>query len=487
MHIESAATPQPRKISNYLAALILLFVLTLPLVNPWVRGDGVGYYAFARSLLIEHKLDFGPDWLHANSSFRMGRIGPDGQVAPDQYTTTGHLDNHFAVGPAILWSPFLIAAHAGVLIADRLGAHVAADGFSRPYLLATSFATALYGFLAIVISFALARRYVPERWAFLAAFGIWFGSSLPVYMYFNPSWSHAQSAFTVALFVWYWLRTRGARTAAQWAVLGAIGGLMMDVYYLSALLLLLPLFESIAAYRISARQGDFASGARLLFRNCLFGAALLATFAPTLLAKKIIYGSYLQMGYSHLWNFMSPAFFRVPFSADHGLFSWTPILMASVAGLIVLWRYDRAFSALSIGVFCAFLYTVGCYADWDGLASFGNRFFISLTPFFVVGLAALFDWLARTWQPGRAAFLARGVTAALVLWNLGLIFQWGMHLIPPRGAISWRDAAYNQAAVVPQEAASAMKAYFTRRSKLMQHIERTDVKELKSQQERSAE
>ena len=57
---------------------MLLFVLTVPLSNPWVRGDGVGYYAFARSLLIEHRLDFTKDWLTANTSFRMGRHGADG-------------------------------------------------------------------------------------------------------------------------------------------------------------------------------------------------------------------------------------------------------------------------------------------------------------------------------------------------------------------------------------------------------------------------
>ena len=32
---------------RYEAILLLLFVVTLPFINPWVRGDGVGYYAFA--------------------------------------------------------------------------------------------------------------------------------------------------------------------------------------------------------------------------------------------------------------------------------------------------------------------------------------------------------------------------------------------------------------------------------------------------------
>ncbi len=101
--------------------------------------------------------------------------------------------------------------------------------------------TAFYGFMALLISFVLARQYVAERWAFLATVGIWFGSSLPVYMYFNPSWSHAHSAFAVALFLWYWMRTRNARTWLQWVILGALGGLMIDVYYLNGIVLLLPL------------------------------------------------------------------------------------------------------------------------------------------------------------------------------------------------------------------------------------------------------
>ena len=187
--------------TKYEKILVLLFILTLPLCNPWVRGDGVGYYAFGRAMLIEHRLDFTKDWLNANESFRMGRTDANGHILSNQYTATGHLDNHFSIGPTILWSPFLLVAHLGVLAYDRLGGEVAADGYSRPYLVAMALGTAVYGLFALLISFGLARKYVPEHWAFLATVGIWFGSSLPVYMYFNPSWSHVHSAFLAALFL----------------------------------------------------------------------------------------------------------------------------------------------------------------------------------------------------------------------------------------------------------------------------------------------
>jgi hypothetical protein len=468
------------KLTRYEAILLLLFVVTLPFSNPWVRGDGVGYYAFARSMLIEHRLDFTTDWLKANDSFRMDRVDAAGRILPDQYTSTGHLDNHFAVGPAILWLPFLVVAHAGVLAWDSFGGHVAADGHSRPYLVAMALGTAFYGFMALWISFVLARQYVAERWAFLATVGIWFASSLPVYMYFNPSWSHAQSAFAVALFLWYWMRTRKARTWLQWLILGVLGGLMTDVYYVTAVVLLLPLLESLTGYRASMLGKGSESASRLFLKNAVFSVTLVAAFLPTLIAKKVIYGSYFHMGYTEQWFWNSPAFFKVGFSSDHGLFSWTPILLLAVAGLFALRKYDRTLALYLAIVFVVYLYAMGCYQNWHGLSSYGSRFFVALTPIFVLGLAAQLDWLAGTWQERRAAILAGSATAVLIVWNLGLMFQWGMHLIPDRGPISWRDAAYNEVAVVPAQAAHSMRNYFLGRRQLMERIEQKDVRGLKS-------
>jgi hypothetical protein len=473
-------------LTKYERILVLLFLLTLPLCNPWVRGDGVGYYAFARSLLIGHRLDFTNDWLEANTSFRMSHVDSDGQIDKASYTPTGRLENHFSVGPAILWTPFLIVTHIGVLLYDALGGHVAADGFSRPYRVTMALATALYGFLAIWISFRMARACMPERWAFLATLGIWFASSLPVYMYFNPSWSHAHSAFAVALFVWYWNRTRIARGALQWVILGALGGLMMNVYYVNALVLLFPLFETITAFWNARQVSEMGQTIRLLLQNVLFTFVVLVAFIPTLLTKKIIYGSYFNLGYTEHWDWKSPALLKVAFSSEHGLFSWTPIVILAVAGLFFLRRHDRLLALSSIAVFAAYIYTIGCYENWAGLSSFGSRFFVSLTSLFILGLAAFFELLERAWAQRGAAVTASIATALFILWNLGMIFQWGTHMIPPRGPISFREAAYNQVAVVPKEAARTLKVYFVHRKNLMEHIEEQDVHQLKQEQGGSA-
>lgn len=472
--------------SRYVKILLALFAFTLPLANPWVHGDGVGYFAYARSLLIERRLDFRKDWQHGNQSFVMGRLGPDGEVLPGEYTSTGHIANVWSIGPSLLWLPFLVVTHAGVLLSDKLGAHIAANGFSRPYLITMAVATAFYGFAGLCFSFSLARRYFAERWAFLATLGIWWASSLPVYMYFNPSWSHAHSVFTVALFLWYWHRTREQRSLPQWIVLGFLSGLMVNVYYPNGLLLLVPFLEAIGSYWGQWKSRDGAAILRLFVRHLIYLGVFLIALLPTLISREIIFGAPTRTGYAPVrdWAWNSPAFWNVLFSSDHGMLSWTPILILALAGLALFQFVDRPFATYLATVFVAFYILISLHSDWDGLSSYGNRFFVSLTPIFILGLAAFFDWLSRRWQERRAAIFASSITAALIAWNLGLIFQWGMHLIPARGPISWRDAAYNQVAVVPEQTVRTLRAYLTGRGRLMGHIEQEDLQQLKEQNQK---
>ncbi len=472
------------KLNGYDKILILIFVLTLPLVNPWVRGDGVGYYAYARAIVVNHNLQFESDWLHANPSFYLGRIDAPGHLRADQYTRTGHVDNHFTIGPALIWIPFLAITHAVVLGVDYLGARIPADGFSWPYIDTMAFITALAGFLGLFLSFRLAREYFSERWAFLATLGIWFASSLLVYMYFNPSWSHAHSAFIVALFLWYWDRTRAARTLPQWLLLGLFGGLMLDVYYPNALFLLVVLVElAVTAARIfrsqlSSKTREFRT---LVLGSCVFAAALVLALLPTLVSRWVIYGRPLATGYTEgtLWHFTHPLWGQVLFSSDHGLFSWTPILLLACVGLLFVVRRDRVLGAGVVLSALAFYSLIAVYLNWDGISSYGNRFFVSLTPVFILGLTALLAASEKLVPNRRVAWRAAiaGI-ALLVLWNFGLVFQWGTHLIPERGPISWSEMASNQFRVVPVDLSTSLGHYFTRRHQMMQGIEKKDLHQL---------
>jgi hypothetical protein len=417
--------------------------------------------------------------MDANAAFRGPRLDESGQPKAIFFTRTGHLDNHFAIGPAILWSPFLLTAHAGVLLARAAGSHVAADGFSAPYRVAMALGTACYGFLGLLLSFRLARQYCDERVAFLATLGIWWASSLPMYMYFNPSWSHAHSAFAVALFFYYWHRTRGRRTLPQWCLLGAIAGLMLDVYYANGTVLIVLAIEAASEYRLAFRAPDWARSAWALFaRHFVFAIVMIICVLPTFITRYIIYGNPFESGYVPLsqWFWRSPFLSSVLFSADHGLLVWTPILMLALAGLFIFWWRDRRLGPELVAAVLAFYLLIACYPDWNGISSYGNRFFVSLTILFVFGLGIFLESVWLLWGSQRAAMVTSSfILAAFILWNLGFMFQWGTHLVPARGPISWSEMVHNQVAVVPRQISEHLERYLFHRRDMMKQIEERDI------------
>jgi len=451
-----------------------------------VRGDGVGYYAFARAPLIQHNLDFTEDYRHANESFRGARLDENNQPRSLFRTRTGHLDNHFTVGPAILWTPLLLVTHASVLLARALGSSVAADGFSTPYRISMALATVIYGFLSLLLAFRLARQYVEERWALLATLAIWWASSLPVYMYFNPSWSHAHSAFAVALFLWYWHETRSSRALSQWLLLALIAGLMLNVYYPNTMVLVVLVVEAVPQYLSAFRSGSRGGAseaprlADLLVRHLFFGLVVLVCLLPTFITRYIVYGGAFESGYIPLrdWLWRSPAFLAVLFASNHGLLVWTPILLFAIVGLILFrWREPRV-GAPFLAAFLAFYLFIVCYPDWAGISSYGNRFFVSLTVLFILGLSVFLERFARIFRSRRAALATvSAVLALFILWNAGLMFQWGTHLVPARGPISFSEMIHNQFFVVPRQLTSLLEAYLFKRKALMQQIEDRDIQQ----------
>ena len=444
--------------------LIVLFLLTLPFVQPRVGGDGRAYYAYVRSLLIDHNLQFKGDWKDPKTLPKLDTVDAQGHpVSFNSYTKNGHIANFYPVGPAILWAPFLLTAHAAVLLLRHMGWHVAADGFSPPYLITMALTTALYGFAGLWLSFRLARDYFDERWAFWATLGIWLASALPAYMYVEPSWSHAHSAFAVALFLWYWHRTRSGRTTEQWIVLGLISGLMLDIYFANAVFLLIPLLEN--CWNCRDAWMDEANRAKtfvgILRTDSLYGAAILAAFFPTLVARKIVFGSAFAIGgYSNQrWRWTSPSLWKVLFSSEHGLLPWTPILALALVGTFMLWRCAPEIGRYLVPAALGFYLLISVYPWWGGIVSFGNRFFISLTPIFVIGLACAFSEFARFWSDVRGAALrVATVSVVLILWNIGLLLQWGTGLMPSIGPVYWDEVLYNQFRVLPGQVIHSIRS-----------------------------
>src|SRR6185436_1463983 len=132
--------------------LVLAFLLTLPLVTPRIRGaDEIETFAYLRSAVFDRDLDFEDEyrWFHARDP--EGLRGFKDTFLDRREPATGRPINFAPLGSALLWSPFYLLAHAGVAASRGLGSAVAADGFSLPYAAAACYASAVYGFLGLLL------------------------------------------------------------------------------------------------------------------------------------------------------------------------------------------------------------------------------------------------------------------------------------------------------------------------------------------------
>jgi hypothetical protein len=134
----------------------------------------------------------------------------------------------------------------------------------------------------------------------------------------------------------------------------------------------------------------------------------------------------------------------------------------------------------------SFYYLIAIDPCWDGLSSFGNRKFISLLPFFVIGLAVALSEFAGSLKKSKEMAIGASVVAVFVIWNLAFIFQWGTHLVPARGPISWKEMAYNQVVIVPKRAVTDVKAYLENRRGMMKQIEVEDLEQQQKQMKAGA-
>jgi hypothetical protein len=159
---------------------------------------------------------------------------------------------------------------------------------------------------------------------------------------------------------------------------------------------------------------------------------------------------------------------------------WTPVVALACIGVVIFALREPPIGGAFLAAMLAFYFFIACYPDWAGISSYGNRFFVSLTPIFIVGLSVFVDRAAQFFNSQRTATTTLGAAAALLIaWNLAFIFQWGTHLVPARGPIVWSDMIHNQFTVVPREIATKAQDYLFHRSNLMQQIEQRDIEQLR--------
>jgi hypothetical protein len=355
--------------------------------RPVVQGDGINYFAYLHSLVVDHDLDFRNEYQAAEAA----HLSLDVTLVATP-TATGLVANFQPIGSALLALPFYLVA-----LALQPGG---APQFSAPLVTAFTAASLCYGLLALVLSARLAAGAVGSVKAGLAG-AVVAALTTPYVFYLlrEPSYSHTFSAFAVSAFVLVWWRGREGRTGLGWFGLGVLGGLMGLVRIQDAPLAAIALLDLPGSGRRAWRAWPFLPGVAL-------------ALTPQILVERTLFGTWLPYRPpAYALSFWPGHYAEVLVSSHNGLLTWSPVFGVAAVGLALLRDRRLALAALlALGIELAI---EGSAPDWSGGLSFGMRRLLDLLPFVVVGLAELVNRLPeRAWAAGAVALSG---------WNLLLV------------------------------------------------------------------
>lgn len=413
-----------RRASGY--GYVLLLLLLVPLLHfrgYRLRGDGLWYYSFAHSLAFDLDIEL-------ENQYRS--LGIEATTGSQRVRETGRARFTFPVGAPIAWVPFVYAGHLGAALRNVHGLEARYDGFSDPYFHAVALGNLLFGFAGLLVLDRFLRTWFAPWVSFVATAGIGLGTFLAWYLSYHAIYTHALTFLLVAIFLKMWVDE--PETVSRYALLGLVLGAAVCVRWQNAVFALLPAWSLALRLRRGDRRFVLSAGGA-------FGGAMLAGVLPQLLAWKIVFDRFfvgVPLGAEYMrWD--DPFLSEILFSSRHGLFSWSPLLLASAIGLVGFVRRELRLGLPLAAVTLVIWYVNSVVADWWGGGSFGGRRFDSVLPILALGLATVVRWAVGAVERHPKAVVG-AVAAAAIASNGLLMEQYRKERLPSDDTISWEEA-----------------------------------------------
>lgn len=319
------------------------------LLHKTVYGDGIYYFSWVRSVIVDHDVNFTNEFEH------LGGVQPTTalQVPGNKYT----------VGPGILWAPAYLMVYTTVR----------GDGYGLPYQIATGLVSVLSVLFAFLFLWRLLERYFGKLVSIMTIAAIAGATNVLFYGSLDVVNSHAFTFFAATVFL-----SLALSKTKHWFAIGVALGMMTLIRTQDILfgILLIPLCTGKNILRIAA--------------------GLILAVLPQLAAWQLVYGTFWISPYlsgAEGFHPLSPALFGVLFGLQNGLFLWTPITMIAFAGLFLDSVKKIPYRWYLIAITLGELYAVASWSTWWQGASYSGRMFVSILPIFAFGIASLFSWL----------------------------------------------------------------------------------------------
>ena len=368
-----------------------------------IEWDVKSYYAWLPAVFIYKDLSL---------EFRRDNIEKFGELIWPVETPEGRHAIVTTMGMALLYSPFFAAAHLAANLFD-----FEADGYSRPYRFALTFGALFYLWAGMIFLKRILRRFHGDHIVAATIVAVVLGTNLFYYSTYEAAMTHVYSFALIAGFILITIRFYEVPSLRLIYAAGLLAGLITLVRPVN-IIVLVPFF----LWGIKG-SGDLRE--RLLFfRDRYIWVLLMAGFFVLVWVPQFIYwrwvsGSFFYFSYGELGGrffFGNPQVFNILFSIKKGWLVYTPLMIFSIAGIILM-IVRRSGMALAIALFTGLnIYILSSWWNWWYGGGFGLRSFVDCYALLAIPFAAFLDFSTR--QSRLVRLPLTGLMAVLLIYNL---------------------------------------------------------------------
>lgn len=412
------------KLTKFSGFIIFLFVIITHFQdkkwtdsNSLIMGDVMVYYAYLPAYFIHEDIDFvDPEVYHHGDHLRiLYAQNPDGQ----RYIRS-------TCGMAMVYAPFFFIGHLAAMVLGE-----PTDGFSTPYLFSLVIGTLIYLVVGLVFLSKLLLRYFDDRTVSITLLVLYLGTNFLSYLTESMLYPHGFS-FTLLVIVLYgsvrWLEN----ASIKWSVIiGLTASLLVLIRPVDVIFVVfLPLIGVISRKQLMERlQFLWHKKGHILL---MLGVGLLIMIPQFIynyhLSGKLIFNVYAHSG--ERFFFTNPHLLDSLFSYRNGWLVYSPLMIFSLIGIVLLLRKRSDWILYIIPVFLIYYFVLASWWCW-WYAGFGNRAYINMYPFLAVPLATTVHYVMK-----KSFVIRLGFQLVLFAGILVSLFQANQF---SRGVIHWGE------------------------------------------------
>ncbi len=400
----------------------ILAALVAAGVQPWQRTgfeallswDELGYYLYLPAAFIYHDLRdlaFVPDLLRTYQ--------PTGYFYQAIKLDTGSWAMAYTLGLSVLQAPFFALGHAVALLF-----HYPADGLSAPYQAAMWASGVVYTALGLSALSRFLRVWFSPGIVWAVVGVLLLGTNLLTYSLFNNALTHC---YLFALYAGLLLGTQ------QWHAHGRRRHLLLVLLCLGMMIAIRPT-EAVAAlipllwglHSGAAQRAKWALVQAQIGWILVFGVLSLLPWMLQMTYWRWATGHWLFNPYAHMglgFDWLSPHFYEVLFSARKGWLLYTPVAVLLLLGLVLLVtrRAGRPVRWPLLAYWFINFYLISSWSVWWYGGSLGQRALVQSYAPLAFGLGLLLTWAA---QHRVRRLVVGAVAVGGILLNLSFTAQY---------------------------------------------------------------